>query len=99
MFLALTVSSILYHCTHGELIRKVDKIMAHIAFLMVVMDTPKAVEAGFHWVLIFPFITVCLWFGQSLAPSQKGELHFTLHLVAVVGMHLYLSALYPFALH
>ena len=56
IFLVLTLSSILFHTTHHELARRVDKLIAHISFIMVVMDTPKAVAAHTEWLLTFPFV-------------------------------------------
>lgn len=94
IFLALTLSSILFHTTHGEGVRRVDKFMAHISYIMVIMDTPKAVEADAQWLLVFPFMAACSWFGQSLLPSRKDTLHLCLHLISVVGMHVYLCVLY-----
>jgi len=93
-FLALTVCSILFHTTHDEIIRIVDKLMAHVCYIMVLMDTPKAVEHEVQWLLVFPFLAACAWFGQSFLPEHKEQLHLCLHLVAVAGMHVYLSVLY-----
>jgi hypothetical protein len=95
IFLALTISSVLFHTTHGETVRKVDKFLAHVSYIMVVMDTPKAVESDAQWLLVFPFLAACAWFGQSLLPDRKDILHFCLHLVGVLGMHVYLWVLYP----
>ena len=92
-FLSLTVSSILYHTTHDEITRRIDKLLAHICFIMVMMDTPKAL-AGPQWLLCFPYLTVCTWYSQSFLPSRKHELHLCLHLIAVLGMHVYLWVLY-----
>lgn len=94
MFLALTVTSILFHTTHGKVIRKVDKILAHLSFIMIVMDTPKTIAADSQWLLVFPFSAACLWFGQSLFESSKEWMHFGLHLTGVVGLHVYLWVLY-----
>jgi hypothetical protein len=94
MFLALTMSSILFHTTHGEVIRRVDKCLAHITFIMVVMDTPKAVAADSQWLLIFPFTAACAWFGQSVFPGKRDELHLFLHVIGVLGTNVYLSVLY-----
>ena len=93
-FLALTLSSILFHATHNEIARRVDKFLAHVCYIMVVMDTPKAVEDDAQWLLVFPFLAACAWFGQSLLPGHKVKLHLCLHLVSVAGMHVYLSVLY-----
>ena len=94
IFLALTVSSILFHTTHGEIIRRVDKILAHLSYIMVVMDTPKTVAANAQWLLIFPLVSACLWFGQSFFPNSRDWMHFGLHLAGVCGMHVYLLVLY-----
>ena len=94
MFLVLTMSSILFHTTHGETIRRIDKMLAHITYIMVVMDTPKAIATKTQWLLIFPFMVICMWFGQSLVPTQRDRMHVGLHLAAVVGMHVYLAVLY-----
>ena len=92
-FLALTVSSILFHTTHEEKIGMVDKLLAHICYIMVVMDTPKAV-ADAQLLLMFPFLTALAWFAQTFIPSKRDELHVCVHLITVVGMHMYLWALY-----
>ena len=94
IFLALTVTSILFHTTHTEIIRILDKILAHMCFILIVMDTPKAVEAKSQWLLIFPFIVLCLWVGQSLITNQRVWMHFWLHMTSVVGVHAYLWTLY-----
>jgi hypothetical protein len=94
VFLALTLSSILFHTTHNEIARRVDKFLAHVSYIMVVMDTPKAVDEDAQWLLVFPFMAACAWFGQSLLQKHKDKLHLCLHLVSVVGMHVYLSVLY-----
>jgi hypothetical protein len=94
IFLALTVSSILFHTTHGKYVRIVDKMLAHLSYIMVVMDTPKAVKKA-QWLLFFPFVVLCLWFGQSVFKSVMDWMHLWLHLTAVVGLHAYLWVLYP----
>lgn len=97
MFLALTETSILFHTTHTEMVRRVDKMLAHLCFILIVMDTKKAVEANAEWLLLFPFSVLCLWFGQSLITSGstgKDWMHFWLHLTSVVGVHAYLWMLY-----
>ena len=93
-FLALTVSSILFHTTHEEMTRRVDKLLAHICYIMVVMDTPKAVAADAQLLLCFPFFTACAWFAQTFIPTRRDELHMCVHLIGIVGMHVYLWALY-----
>ena len=67
-----------------------DKLLAHLSYIMVVMDTPKALAAGVEWLLLFPFAVACMWFGQSAIPDKKEEMHLCLHLIGVVGMNAYL---------
>ena len=93
-FLVLTVTSILFHTTHGEIIRRIDKFLAHFSFVIILMDTPKALAANAAWLLFFPTAAACMWFGQSLLPDRKNELHLCLHLFSVVGVHVYLWVLY-----
>ena len=94
LFLLLTVTSILFHCMHHPMVRIVDKFLAHMAYVMVLLDTPKALEGNALWLLIFPLMAGCAWFAQSLWPEQSTELHLGLHLISVVGMHTYLCVLY-----
>ena len=94
VFLLLTVSSILFHCLHDPVVRRVDECLAHLAYILVVLDTPKALADDALWLLAFPIISGCAWFGQSFWPERSEQLHLALHLTAVCGMHVYLSVLY-----
>jgi hypothetical protein len=93
-FLLLTVSSILFHLTHGDAIRILDKALAHATFVMVLLDTPKAIAAGEPWLLCFPLSASVAWFAQSALPLMRDDLHLCLHLIALAGMHTYLQRLY-----
>ncbi len=93
-FLLLTVSSILFHCQHHEVVRKVDKVLAHLSYILVLLVTPKALAVDAAWLLVFPFLAGCAWFGQSFLPERSDQLHLALHLIGVCGMHVYLSVLY-----
>ena len=79
-FLLLTMSSILFHLTHGDVIRVVDKALAHATFGLVMLDTRRAAAAGAGWLLCFPLL--------------RQELHLGLHLIGVAGTHAYLAVLY-----
>ena len=94
VFLWLTVTSLLFHCLHEPVVRVADKIMAHLAYILVVFDTPKAAADDAMWLLIFPLLAGCAWFSQSLWPDRSEQLHLALHLVGVCGMHVYLWVLY-----
>jgi hypothetical protein len=93
-FLLLTISSILFHLTHTDAIRVVDKAIAHATFGLVMLDTRKALAADAAWLLCYPFGVCLAWFGQSVLPLLRQELHLGVHLVGVVGMHAYLTVLY-----
>ncbi len=94
IYLLLTVTSILFHTTRGDIIGLTDKIVAHIAYIMVLLDTEKAIAAEAEWLLLFPLMAACLWFGQSCLPALADDMHLGLHLVTVMGMHVYLWKLY-----
>jgi hypothetical protein len=96
-FLILTLSSILFHTTHCEIIRRIDKILAHFSFIIVLIDSPKALAAQAAWLLLFPSAVACLWFGQSFLPDRKNDLHLCLHLFSIIGVHVYLFVLYHHA--
>ena len=94
MFLLVTVLSILFHCTHEPWLHKLDKCVAHLAFLFILSDTPLAVARGAIWLLIFPLSVVFFWVAQGWWPGRAQELHAALHCVAVVGLSAYMHTLY-----
>ena len=95
LFLLVTVMSILFHATHHPTIRKLDTLVAHIAFIFMLWETRKAVHGTMHWWLaFFPVAVACLWLSQTLFPNAKNALHAALHLVSIMGLHLFLSLLY-----
>ena len=93
-FLLLTVSSILFHCEHHTVVRRVDKVLAHLVYCLVLSDTPTAYGRDAMWLLVFPFMAGCAWFAQSFWPERSDQLHLALHLIGVCGMHVYLGVLY-----
>ena len=93
VFLALTVSSILFHTRHEPPVRIADKFLAHVAFGLVLLDTSKALEVA-PWILVFPAAAACSWFAQSFWPERSEQLHAALHVVAVCGLHVYFCVLY-----
>jgi hypothetical protein len=94
VFMLLTVSSVLFHTTHGPIVRIVDKCIAHLAFGLVLLDTPAALAADRAWLLALPAGVGGLWFAQSFWPEQRERLHTALHLLSVFGVHLYIYVLY-----
>ena len=93
-FLLLTVTSILFHCEHHPVVRRVDKVLAHLVYALVLSDTPTAYARGVLWLLVFPMAAGCAWFAQSFWPERSDRLHLALHLISVCGMHAYLGVLY-----
>jgi hypothetical protein len=94
IFLAVTVLSVLFHCTHLPWARTADKCVAHVAFLAVMLDSGVAWVSGHAWLLLFPSAVALLWFGQSLAPQHSERLHVLLHFASISGLHCYLYCLY-----
>ena len=97
MFLGLTVTSLLFHTTGGERIRIADKALAHLCFIRNLFDARPALDRGYGGLLLFPVGVAALWFGQGLfAPNSeaRNRLHLALHVLSVVGLHVYLQLLY-----
>ncbi len=93
-FLLVTVLSILYHCTHAPWLHKLDKLVAHLAFIFILSDTPLVAERGEAWLLLFPASVLALWVAQGAWPERAQDLHAALHVAAVVGLNLYMHFLY-----
>ena len=91
VFLALTVSSVLFHATHDPLVRVLDKGLAHLAFGLVMLHAERVCREGDAWLLAFPATTLVLWCLQSVWPERRAFLHLALHLVSLVGMHAFLA--------
>jgi hypothetical protein len=96
LFLALTITSILFHVTHLDHFRLIDKVVAHLCFIRIAADTGLALEQNAPWLLVFPLGVIALWFGQGLVhpPEERDRMHLALHALAIVGLHTYLWALY-----
>lgn len=93
-FLALTVTSILFHCQKHPVIRIVDKVLAHSVFVLVLSETPKVIVNHAEWLLIFPIACLMLWCMQTFWPERSDLLHLALHFTGICGMHCYLYVLY-----
>jgi hypothetical protein len=95
IFLVVTVLSVLFHSTHHPSVALVDKCAAHLAFLFVLCDIPKAESQHKLWLVVFPLTTACLWGAQSFFLDHRERLHVALHAVAIAGLHCFLAELYP----
>lgn len=94
LFLTVTVLSVLFHATKAPGVGRVDKAVAHLGFLYVLSDGPRAVAVGQGWLLAFPLSVGALWFAQSLWPANAEPLHACLHVAAALGLHAFLAWLY-----
>ena len=86
IYLALTITSLLYYTGHSNLwIRRLDVFMAHLAVFVAAYRAP-------NWLLeVFPIAVACLWMSQRYVSSEDADrLHAILHVVAVVGMHIFI---------
>ncbi len=90
-FLALTLTSVLFHTTHAECWRVLDKAVTHLVFGLVMLDTQRVLAGQYWWVVAFPVGTLALWAAESLCSGDtRARVHLALHLVSVTGMHAYL---------
>jgi len=88
IYLVLTLTSLLYHTGHASIwIRYIDVIMAHTAVAVAAIRAP-------NWLLeVFPITVMCLWISQKYVSSDEADqLHAVLHLVAVVGIHVFIAS-------
>jgi hypothetical protein len=91
-FLALTLTSVLFHTTHEERWRVLDKGLAHLVFALVALDAPRVLAGSSWWILAFPLGTLACWGAECLLNEGRGRdrVHLALHLVSLAGMHAYL---------
>lgn len=90
-FLALTLTSVLFHTTHAEHWRVLDKALTHLVFALVVLDAPRVLAGDSRWVLAFPVGTLACWGAECLCAGEaRARVHLALHLVSLAGMHAYL---------
>ena len=85
LFLAVTVLSILFHCTRLEWVGRLDWLVAHLAFAIVTSDilsSPQWATAA-----VWPLMVALCW-GLECP-------HALLHLVAVLGLHCWLRVATP----
>ena len=93
IFLMVTVFSVFFHCSPKEglfTIRLLDKAVAHAAYVLT--DAPDVIASDMVWLLLFPIMTAVLWYMQGLVEERnRVRLHACLHLVAVTGLHCFLT--------
>lgn len=90
LFLLVTVLSILFHSTQHPIVRKIDTVVAHSAFLFMLWESYTAIMARQAWLIVFPLTVAALWLLQRPFPAQQNQLHAGLHCASVVGLHAFL---------
>ena len=95
LFLAVLVLSLVAHGTRDPWIMPVDRVVAHGAFLFILSEGLSIENPGDLWIAVFPCVVLALWAAESVYPRRAREIHVFLHGVSVVGLHCFLSVLYP----
>jgi hypothetical protein len=79
LFLAVTVLSLLFHCTRIPWIGHIDWFVAHLSFAIVTCDM---LADGTPTLLVWPLLVALCW--------MLGAPQTLLHAVAVAGLHTWL---------
>jgi len=107
MMLSVTILSIALHTfqyfatseqevpTFFKYIRQIDKIMAHLAFCIVLCDMLILICAKsmwLCWILIFPYIILMCWFLEHSPHYEhlQKPLHTILHANSICAVHVML---------
>jgi hypothetical protein len=92
IFLLVTVLSILFHTTQHSVLRKIDTVVAHMAYLFMLWESYNAIMAHQAWLVVFPLAVAVLWVLQRPFPAQQNKLHAGLHCVSIIGLHAFLGS-------
>jgi len=89
IFLAVTILSIIFHCTHNPIIRYIDKVLAHTIFIFIIIDTYYSTKGAQSTatLAIFPVLIAGAWCVQSWLPNHTQIFHFILHIIAILGVN------------
>ena len=83
-FTAVAFFSLNYHC-YGYY-QEIDKNTAQFVFSQVLLYTITTLPKHIHTLFCLMAITG-LWYAEEVFVRHASELHFLLHIAAVVGMH------------
>jgi hypothetical protein len=91
--LLIAILSIL---THGYNLKKknciklIDKIVAHIIFIYILLiDTPKIIKIQ-PLIILFPILLLIIWILEHIYPQYFILLHSIFHLVSITTLHFHL---------
>lgn len=90
LFLVVLVLSLGRYLAGHPLVRLLDAVAAHTAFFAACIDTAVLrARPGAAWFLV---AVAGLWLAQRWAPPRRANaLHAALHVVATLGMHVWLD--------
>ena len=94
VFALVTVLSIAFHSTGDDCIGIIDMVVAHAAFIFVMLDSSNAISTGQPELLLFPVAVFVLWVAEGVFPWQDKYLHAALHVTAALGANIYIYCLH-----
>jgi len=94
LFLTVTILSILNHSTRDPTVNVIDTVLAHLAYVWILLETPFVIAKGAFWLVLFPICVGGLWITEAHQTLEREEIHAALHCVSVVGLHAYMYVLY-----
>jgi hypothetical protein len=71
-----------------KVLRTVDKIMAHVAFILFTLEIMNSIdeEGNNLWLLAFPFLIAVVWFLEC-GSKYDNLLHASLHILSILAVH------------
>jgi hypothetical protein len=94
LFLAVTILSILNHSAYDLLVNQIDRLLAHLGYFYILLETQHVLSHGALGLLCFPACVGALWAAEMKWETRQNELHMALHCVSAVGVHAYMYVLY-----
>lgn len=90
MALLITILSILthgYNLKEKNCIKQIDKIIAHYAFLYIILiDIPKIIKIQ-PLIILFPISLIIIWITEYIYTEHFIILHSLFHLVSIITLH------------
>ena len=94
--LSILISSILYHgyeIKERYIIKIIDLFLAKYTYFHITLnDTPKIINS-FPYIIIFPISILLLYISEYIWIKKAIYIHFILHIVSILSMHIYLYKL------
>ena len=94
MFQLVTIFSILNYTVSNKYIRTMDMVVAHAAFVFVMLDLPTIIKRDLEWLCVFPLAVLALWVAEHVFPHRSNLIHVALHVFAAVGANAFIFFLH-----